>query len=167
MFALATSIFFTPLPIFLSQGLQLPNSMVYIAYMFNSFGATFGYFFISGRARKMDIRRQMPKYVFLRSLLIFALIGVIQLVLFPTVMTFVLLVFIGFAYSMYYIMMISISMELIPEGKSGFFDGLVGLGTAVGSFLGPYLAETYTYIPTFAVAAILFLLAFIAIKLAT
>lgn len=167
MFALATSIFFTPLPIFLSQGLQLPNSMVYIAYMFNSFGATFGYFFISGRARKMDIRRQMPKYVFLRSLLIFALIGVIQLVLLPTVMTFVLLVFIGFAYSMYYIMMISISMELIPEGKSGFFDGLVGLGTAVGSFLGPYLAETYTYIPTFAVAAVLFLLAFIAIKLAT
>jgi MFS family permease len=167
MFALATSIFFTPLPVFLSQGLQLPDSMVYIAYMFNSFGATFGYFFISGRARKMDIRHQMPRYVFLRSLLIFALIGVIQLVLFPTVMTFVLLVFIGFAYSMYYIMMISISMELIPEGKSGLFDGLVGLGTAVGSFLGPYLADTYNFIPTFAVAAVLFLLAFIAIKLAT
>ncbi len=167
MFALATSIFFTPLPVFLSQGLQLPNSMVYIAYIFNSIGATFGYFYISGRARNMDIRKQMPRFVLLRSILIFSLIGVIQLVLFPTVMTFVVLVCIGFAYAMYYIMMISISMELIPQGKSGLFDGLVGLGTAVGSFLGPYLADTYQYIPTFAVAAVLFLFAFIAIKLAT
>ena len=167
MFALATSIFFTPLPVFLSQGLQLPDSMVYIAYIFNSIGATFGYFYISERARNMDIRKQMPRFVLLRSILIFSLIGVIQLVLFPTIMTFVVLVCIGFAYAMYYIMMISISMELIPQGKSGLFDGLVGLGTAVGSFLGPYLADTYQYIPTFAVAAVLFLLAFIAIKLAT
>jgi MFS family permease len=167
MFALATSIFFTPLPVFLSKGLGLPNSMVYIAYILNSVGATFGYFYVGKHARNMDIRKQMPKFVFLRSILIFSLIGVIELALLPTVTTFLLLVFIGFAYAMYYIMMISISMELIPEGKSGFFDGLVGLGTAVGSFLGPYLAETYQYVPTFVVAAVLFLLAFIAIKLAT
>jgi predicted MFS family arabinose efflux permease len=167
MFALATSIFFTPLPVFLSQGLQLPDSMVYVAYIFNSIGATFGYFYMSRSARNMNIRKQMPRFVILRSILIFSLIGVIQLVLFPTVMTFLLLIIIGFAYAMYYIMMISISMELIPEGKSGFFDGLVGLGTACGSFLGPYLAETYQYIPTFAVAAILFLIAFITIKIAT
>jgi predicted MFS family arabinose efflux permease len=58
-------------------------------------------------------------------------------------------------------------MELIPAGKSGFFDGLVGLGTALGSFLGPYLANTYNYLPTFFVAAMLFLLAFFALKVAT
>jgi MFS family permease len=167
MFALATSIFFTPLPVFLSQGLALPDSMVYVAYIFNSIGATFGYFYMSRSARNMDIRRQMPRFVILRSVLVFALIGVIQLVLFPTVTTFLLLILLGFAYAMYYIMMISISMELIPQGKSGFFDGLVGLGTAFGSFLGPYLAETYQYVPTFAVAAVLFLFAFVAIKLAT
>jgi predicted MFS family arabinose efflux permease len=166
-FSLATSIFFTPLPIFLNQGLGLPESMVYVVYILNSVGATAGYFLISGRARYMDIRKQMPRFVFIRSILIFALIGIIQFAIAPTIMTCVLLVFIGFAYAMYYIMMISISMELIPEGKAGLFDGLVGLGAAIGSFLGPFLANTYNYLPTFFVAAILFLVAFITIKLAT
>ncbi|MCL2869099.1 MAG: hypothetical protein FWF27_06680, partial [Candidatus Bathyarchaeota archaeon] len=167
LFSLATSIFFTPLPIFLSQGLYLPNSMVYVGYIFTSIGATLGYFFISGRARSMDIRRQMPRYVLYRSLMIFALIGAIQFALFPTLVTFLVLVFLGFCFAVYYILMISISMELIPTGKSGIFDGLVGLGTALGSFLGPYLANTYNYLPTYFIAAILFLLAFITIKLAT
>lgn len=166
-FSLATSIFFTPLPIFLNQGLGLPGSMVYVAYILNSVGATVGYFLISGRARNMDIRKQMPRFVLIRSLLIFSLIGVIQFAISPTIMTCLFLIFIGFAYAMYYIMMISISMELIPEGKSGFFDGLVGLGAAVGSFLGPYLANNYNYLPTFFVAAVLFIIAFITIKLAT
>lgn len=166
-FSLATSIFFTPLPIFLNQGLGLPENMVYVAYILNSAGATAGYFLISQRARHMEIRKQMPRFVLMRSLLIFALIGVIQFAISPTIMTCVFLVFIGFAYAMYYIMMISISMELIPEGKAGLFDGLVGLGAAVGSFLGPFLASTFNYLPTFLVAAILFLIAFITIKLAT
>jgi MFS family permease len=167
LFSLATSIFFTPLPIFLSQSLQLPNSMIYVGYIFTSIGATVGYLFISGRARSMNIRKQMPRYVLCRSLLIFSLIGIIQLVIFPTVMTFLILVFLGFCFAGYHILMLSISMELIPAGKSGLFDSLVGIGTALGSFLGPYLANTYNYLPTYFIAAILFLLAFIAIKLAT
>jgi MFS family permease len=167
MFSLASSLFFTPLPIFLSgkEGLGLPTSMVYVAYILNSVGATAGYFLISGRARSMDIRKQMPRFVFLRSLLIFLLIGVIEFAFSPTIITVIILVFIGFAYAMYYIMMISISMELIPEGKSGFFDGLVGLGAAAGSFLGPFLAENLNYIPTFLVAAVVFLVAFVTLKL--
>ena len=167
LFSLATSIFFTPFPIFLSQNLNLPNSMVYISYIFTSIGATAGYFFVSRRASSMNIRKQMPRYVLYRSLIVFALIGIIQLALYPTLMTFLILVFMGFFFAMYYILMISISMELIPAGKSGLFDGLVGIGTALGSFLGPYLANTYNYIPTYFIAALLFLLAFISIKIAT
>lgn len=165
MFSLATSIFFTPLPIFLNQGLGLPTSMVYVAYILNSVGATVGYFLISGRARSMDIRKQMPRFVLFRSLLIFMLIGIIQFAFSPSIVTVVLLVFIGFAYAMYYIMMLSLSMELIPEGKSGYFDGLVGLGAAVGSFLGPFLANNFNYIPTFLVAAVVFFFAFLTLKL--
>jgi MFS family permease len=167
LFSLATSIFFTPLPVFLSQQLHLPPSMVYLSYIFTSIGATIGYFFISGRARSMDTRKQMPRYVLYRSLLIFALIGIIQLALYPTVITFLILIFLGFCFAVYYILMLSISMELIPAGKSGLFDGLVGLGTALGSFLGPYLASTYNYLPTYFAAAGLFFLAFITIKFAT
>jgi len=164
LFSLATSIFFTPLPVFLSQGLGLPISMVYVGSIFTSIGATVGYFFISERARSMDTRKQMSRCVLFRSLLLFTLLGIIQLAIYPSVLIFFVLIFLGFAFAIYYILMISVSMELIPAGKSGLFDGLVGLGTALGSFLGPYLANTYNYLPTYFAAAFLFLLAFLSIK---
>src|SRR4030066_144394 len=86
IFSLASSIFFTPLPIFLNSELQLAPSLVFVAYILN------------------------------------------------------------------YILMLSLSMELIPAGKSGVFDVLVGLGAAVGSFFGPFLAENLNYLPTFLIA---------------
>jgi MFS family permease len=167
MFSLATSLFFTPLPIYLKQIFNGQTNMVYVAYIFNSIGSTVGYFLISRRARSMDIRKQMPRFVFARSMLIFLLIGFVELAFSPTILTIVILVFIGFAYAMYYIMMISISMELIPEGKSGLFDGLVGLGSASGSFLGPFLAQMFlpNFVPMFLAAAVVFFAAFVTLKL--
>jgi predicted MFS family arabinose efflux permease len=113
----------------------------------------------------MDLRKQMPKFVLLRSILIFLLVGVIQLAFSPTIMTGIILVFLGFAFAMYYIMMISLSMELIPQGKAGFFDGLVGLGAAVGSFLGPFLASQFSYVTTFLIAAVGFFCAFLILRI--
>jgi len=165
MFALATSLFFTPLPIFLHDGLGLSTSMVYVAYILNSAGATTGYFFIRGRAQFMDIRKQMPRFVLFRCMLILTLVGVILFAFSPTIVTAILLMFIGFAYAMYYIMMLSMSMEVIPKGKAGFFDGLVGLGAAVGAFLGPYLAFHLNYVPMFVITALIFLAAFITLRL--
>jgi MFS family permease len=165
MFALATSLFFTPLPVFLHQGLHLPTSLVYVAYILNSIGATTGYFFIRGRARSMDIRRQMPRVVFVRTLLIFALTAFIWLAFSPAITTGILLIFIGFTYAMYYIMMLSLSMEIIPIGKSGFFDGLVGLGSGLGAFLGPFLAHSLNYLPAFLITAVIFLAVFLTLKL--
>jgi MFS family permease len=165
IFSLATSLFFTPLPIYLKTIFNGQSSMVYVAYILNSIGATIGYFLIRNRARSMNLRKQMPRYVLFRSLLIFLLVGAIQLAISPTITTGIFLVFLGFAYAMYYIMMISLSMELIPQGKTGFFDGLVGLGAAVGSFLGPYLAENLSYVPTFLIAAFAFFCAFLILKI--
>jgi MFS family permease len=171
MFSLATSLFFTPLPIYLKQIFNGQTSMVYVAYILNSIGATVGYFLIRNRARSMDLRKQMPRFVLIRCLLIFTMVVVIQFAFSPTIMTGILLVFLGFAYAMYYIMMISLSMELIPQGKSGFFDGLVGLGAAVGSFLGPFLCNlffnmgvTQNFLPTFLIAGVLFFFAFLILK---
>lgn len=165
IFSLATSLFFTPLPIYLKTIFNGQTSMVYVAYILNSIGATIGYFLIRNRARSMDLRKQMPRFVLFRGLLIFLLVGVIELAFSPTILTGVFLVFLGFAYAMYYIMMISLSMELIPEGKSGFFDGLVGVGAAVGSFLGPFLAGRLSYAPTFLIAGAGFFFAFLILKL--
>ena len=165
LFALATSLFFTPLPIFLREGLGLSTSWVYVAYILNSIGGTTGYFLIGRRAQSMDIRKQMPRFVLSRSIIIFILVGVILLGFSPKIMTGVLLIFIGFAYAMYYIMMLSLSMEVIPQGKAGLFDGMVGLGSALGAFLGPFLAFHLNYVPMFVITAVIFLVAFLALKL--
>ncbi len=165
LFALATSLFFTPLPIFLREGLGLSTSWVYVAYILNSVGGTTGYFLIGRRAQSMNIRKQMPRFVLSRSIIIFILVGVILLGLSPKIMTGVLLIFIGFAYAMYYIMMLSLSMEVIPQGKAGLFDGMVGLGSALGAFLGPFLAFHLNYVPMFVITAVIFLVAFLALKL--
>ncbi len=165
LFALATSVFFTPLPIYLKDIFGGQEKFVYLAYILNSVGATAGYFLIRGRANSMNTKKQMPRFILLRSLLVFALVAAISLTIAPTIITCVLLVCIGFAYAMYYIMMLSLSMELIPEGKAGLFDGMVGLGAAIGAFLGPFLAFHLSYIPTFIIAAVLFLAAFITLKI--
>ena len=164
VFALATSLFFTPLPVYLKEIFNGQESMVYISYILVSIGATAGYLLIRNKARSMDLRKQMPRFVLFRSLLIFALIGVIEFAFFPTLSTGLILIFLGFAFGMYYIMMISLSMELIPEGKSGLFDGLVGLGTGIGAFFGPYISAQLSYLSTFLIAASAFFLAFLILK---
>jgi MFS family permease len=171
VFSLATSLFFTPLPIYLRDVFGGQQQYVYLAYILNSIGATAGYFLIRGKANSMDIRKQMPRFILIRSLIVFTLVGVISFAFLPIPLTFILLVFLGFAYAMYYIMMLSLSMEIIPEGKAGLFDGMVSLGAAAGAFLGPflvtqfsYLPEQFSYIPIFIITAVLFLTAFITIK---
>jgi len=165
LFALATSLFFTPLPIYLRDIFGGKGQYVYLAYILNSAGATAGYFLIRGQANSINMRKQMPQFILLRSLLVFVLIGVISLAIAPTIVTCILLVCLGFTYAMYYIMMLSLSMEVIPEGKVGFFDGMVGLGAAIGAFLGPFLAHNLSYLPTFIIAAVVFLAAFITLKI--
>ena len=165
LFSLATSIFFTPLPIVLSHGLGLPTNMVYVAYILNSIGATLGYFFVGKRARDMDARKQMGRCVFFRSMLIFLLAGVVHYAIFTSLTIGLILVSLGFVYSLYFIFMLSLSMELIPAGKTGLFDVLVGLGAGFGSFIGPYLVDTMMFMPTFLVAALLFFIAFLVLKI--
>jgi MFS family permease len=165
LFSLASSVFFTPLPIYLKELFSGQDKFVYLAFILNSVGATVGYFLIRAIANRVNIRKQMPRFIMLRSLFTFLLVAVIFFAFAPKIITPVLLLFLGFAYAMYYIMMISLSMEMIPEGKSGLFDGMVGLGTAVGAFVGPFLASSLNYLPTFAVAAILFLIAYVSLRI--
>jgi MFS family permease len=165
LFSLATSIFFTPLPIYLRQIFDGQQQYVYLAYILNSVGATAGYFLIRQRAESINIKKQMPRFILLRSLLVFALVAFISLAFAPTFITCLFLVCLGFAYAMYYIMMLSLSMELIPEGKAGLFDGMVGLGAGIGAFLGPFLATNLNYMPTFVITAVLFLAAFLTLKI--
>ena len=164
LFALATSVFFTPLPVYLQEVFGGQSEYVYLAYILNSIGATVGYFLIRSKARSIDIRKQMPRFILIRSLLVFALTASIMYMIMPTTLTCILLICLGFAYAMYYIMMLSLSMEIIPEGKSGLFDGMVGLGSAIGAIAGPVIAEFMSYDLVFFITAVIFLVAFAIIK---
>jgi predicted MFS family arabinose efflux permease len=167
LFMLATGIFFTPLPIFFERQLGLPSSMIFFVYMLNSGGAMLGYLIAGRRSRHSNAKTQMRRVVLFRSVLIFLLVAVVDLIASPTVFAGIILVALGFAYAVYYILTLALSMELVPQGKNAIFDVLVGWGAATGSFLGPYFAGLVGFIPTFLVAGGLFFLAFLVIWLFT
>jgi MFS family permease len=166
LFSLASSLFFTPLPIFFSESpLSLPTSLIFVVYMLSSFGAIAGYFIIGRKAAYIDAKKQMRRVVVMRSLLVFLLVAVVQFAFSPTILAGAILVFLGFAYAMYHILILSLSMELIPAGRTGLFDVLVGLGGATGSFLGPFLAQMLGYLPLFLIAGAIFLVAYVVLKI--
>ncbi|MCL6579354.1 MAG: hypothetical protein K6T73_08210, partial [Candidatus Bathyarchaeota archaeon] len=76
-----------------------------------------------------------------------------------------ILVLMGFAYALFLVFTLSFSMELMPQGKTGLFNVLVGLGGAGGSFVGPFLAETCGFTLVFVVSSLIFLLASVAFKI--
>jgi MFS family permease len=167
LFSLASSLFFTPLPIFFVQELAFPTSMVFMVYMLSSGGAVVGYFLSGRTAASSGAKVYMRRMVLLRSTLVFSLVVIVNFVVSTSLLASVVLVLLGFAYAFYYILTLSLSMELIPAGRSGLFDGLVGLGAASGSFLGPYLAEMLGFLPQFLIAALVFFLAFLVLKIVT
>jgi MFS family permease len=167
LFSLASSLFFTPLPIFFVQELAFPTSMVFMVYMLSSGGAVVGYFLAGRSAASPEAKAYMRRIVLLRSALVFSLVAIVNFVVSTTLLSSVILVLLGFAYAFYYILTLSLSMELIPAGRSGLFDGLVGLGAASGSFLGPFLAEMLGFLPQFLIASFVFFLAFLVLKIFT
>ena len=166
-FSLASNVFLTPLPIFFAQKLALPTSLIYIIYMLNSGGAIVGYSFIRRRSTFTDSKTQIRRIVLLRGALIFLLVAAIEIAFATTFSAALFMVLFNFAYAVYYILTISLSMELIPEGKVGIFDVLVGLGAASGSFLGPFLAQMLGFLPQFLIASAIFFLAFAILKIFT
>jgi MFS family permease len=163
LFSLASSLFFTSLPVFFVQELAFPTSMVFMVYMLSSGGAVIGYF-LAGRTAASKAKSYMRRMVLIRSALVFLLFIIVHFVLYVALVASVILVLLGFAYAFFYILTLSLSMELIPAGRSGLFDGLVGLGAASGAFFGPFLAETLGFIPQFLITSFVFFLAFLVVK---
>jgi MFS family permease len=164
LFSLASTTFFTPLPIFFSQKLALPTSMIFVVYMLNSAGAITGYFFAGKRTMRTEEKVQMRRIVLLRSTLVFLLVALIPLTVYPTFIAAVVLILMGFAYALYYVFALSISMSLMPLGRTGLLDVLISLGGACGSFLGPILAQTAGFLPQFLVAGAIFFSAYVILK---
>jgi len=164
LFVFATSTLFTPLPIFLAQNLQLTTSMVYALYVLNSGAGVIGYFLASNRIEVHEEKMHLQKIVMIRSILAF-LLAIFTILSIQTVTMFAsVLVLMGFAYALYHVCVLSLSMELIPPGKAGLFDALIGLGSAAGAYLGPFIAQTFNFIYAFILSGATFLLAYISFK---
>jgi predicted MFS family arabinose efflux permease len=71
----------------------------------------------------------------------------------------------GFAYAIFLVQTLSLSMEIIPAGKAGLFNVLLGIGGASGSFLGPYIAQTLGFAYIFLIAGLIFFSAYVAFKI--
>jgi MFS family permease len=160
LFMLASGIFFTPLPIFFEKQLSFPSSMIFLVYMMNSGGSVLGYLIARRRSLYSNAKTQIRRIVLFRSALVFSLVALLDIVASPILLAGIILVALGFAYAVYYVLMLALSMELVPQGKNAVFDVLVGVGAAAGSFLGPYFAASFDFAPTFLLAGGLFLLAF-------
>lgn len=168
LFSLATSTLFTPLPIFFSKNLTLEPSLVFAIYTMNSGGACIGYLLTRHMAQLKDRsgRGKAKTIALVRGLLTLALTTSILYVSVSTrLMAIVILAAMGFAYALFLASTLSISMELLPEGKAGLFNVLVSLGAAVGCLLGPLIAANFGFLHVFVASSVIFLLSYLAFKI--
>jgi MFS family permease len=171
LFSLATSILFTPMPIFASAVVKsavLPASFVFMVFVLNSAGGVFGYYVAGNRVDRETQKASLGRIVLSRSFLSFLLLSV-ALVLTPTygaIMLVAILVLLGFANAIFLVHTLSISMELVPTGKAGLFNVLIGVGAACGSFIGPLIAaQAANYVYVFIVAGVIFFMAYVSFRM--
>jgi MFS family permease len=165
LFSISTSILFTPLPIFFSKELALPASMVFAIYALNSSGGVLGYFLISKRLTQQTKTFQISRIAIFRSLLAFLLVAVVLIPVYNVTLAIIILILMGFAYAFFIVYTLSLSMELIPAGKAGMFNVLLGIGGACGSFIGPFLAQTLGFTSVILTAGIIFFFAYVSFKI--
>ncbi len=164
LFSLATSILFTPLPVFFSRELAIPQTLIFALYALNSIGGVFGYFLAGQRSDRSVEKSALSRIAIFRSMLAFLLIATIQVPTFSVVLAAVILFSMGFIYALFLIYTLALSMEIMPQRKAGLFNVLIGLGGACGSFTGPFLAEKFGFVYALLTSSITFLLAYVAFK---
>jgi MFS family permease len=169
LFSLASSILFTPLPVFIRNAVSaasLPAGLVFAIYVLNSGGAVMGYALMGRRSEQSMGKTSLRRIVLSRGLFAFVFIVALNLSAATSVgLATSLLVLMGFLYAMFIVSTLSLSMELIPAGKSGMFNVLIGVGGAFGSFVGPFIAQTFGFFSVFVTAGVIFLFAYVAFRL--
>lgn len=165
LFSLATSMFFTPLPIFFADSLALPTSTVFALFLVNSLGCLAGYILTYRNHRNIN-ESSTTQVSLLRGILVFSLLftGYFSS-MWALVLSIFVLVISGFVYAIYSVSVLSISMEVIPRGKTGLFTALLGAGSGIGCLTGPTIAENFGFNHTFIASATCFILSFIAFKI--
>jgi len=165
LFSLSTSMLFTPLPVFFSKNLGVSSNIVFGVFMFNTLGGVLGYMASRKKAQQFNVRTVVKRANLVRAVLPLLLISAeVWFPVFTLALATVVLMIMGIAYGFFLISTLSLSMELIPEGKAGVFNALVGLGGALGCFLGTYVAENYGFQTLFIATSAVFFLSYVVFK---
>lgn len=166
LFSLATSMFFTPLPIFFAQSLALPTSTIFALFLIFSLGCLTGYVLTHRNHNNIKETSTTTRVALLRGILVFSLlfVGLFSLT-WAMVLSVIVLVLSGFVYAFYSVSVLSLSMEVIPRGKTGLFTALLGAGSAIGCLTGPIIAENLGFSYAFMASVTCFLLSFAAFKI--
>lgn len=165
LFSFAARTFSTSLPVFFSSDLALPTSVVFMIYVLNSGGGVVGHVLAGRRSLQREEKTEIGRIVLFRSALVFLFIVFASLALYTAVFAAAIWMLMGLAYALYYILTLSLSMELIPAGQAGLFNVLVSVGAACGSFLGPFFAQTVGFMYQFLTAGIIFCIAYVAFRI--
>lgn len=165
LFSLSTSMLFTPLPVFFFSNLGLSQSLVFGIFLFDSLGTLCGYLLARKRGQQLNGRAVVKRVNLVRGVLALSLIStIVWFSVLTLALTVVTLMIMGFVYGLFLISTLSLSMELIPEGKAGVFSALLGLGGALGCLLGTYTAVNHGFSVLFLVAGGGFFLSYVAFK---
>ena len=173
LFSLATSILFTPMPVFVSRIVSaavLPAGLVFAIFVLNSGGGVLGYVLARRRSEEPMTKSSSGRLVLFRGVFAFLLILTVQLSALGSVgLTTGVLIILGLLNALFLVSVLSLSMEVIPAGKAGLFNVLIGIGAAAGSFVGPLIAQTFGYpfgfLDAFMVSGVMFILAYVAFKI--
>lgn len=166
LFSLATSILFTPLPVFVNHiAVGLPAGVVFAIFVLNSGGAITGYTLVGRTSEELNGKGFVGWLVLARGLLAFVLLAALQVSSFSVLLTTGILILMGFIFAVFMVHILSLSMELIPAGKAGLINVLIGVGGAFGSFVGPFIAQSLSFLHVFVVAGVIFFVAFVFFKL--
>jgi hypothetical protein len=163
LFSLATSILFTPMPVFVNS--IAPAGFVFAIFVLSSGGAIGGYVVAGRRSQESTGKARVARLVLFRSLLAFILLAALNLSSFNVLLTTGILVAMGFIFAVFMVSILALSMELIPAGKAGLINVLIGLGGGFGSFIGPLIAQVSGFLQVFVVAGAIFFAAFVFFKM--
>ena len=153
IFSLAGNALFTPLPIFFLN--LYSASMVFPLFFANSVAKTFSYLFLSGVAKsskKALILASASRIVLIPILTIQSILGIYS----GFTLAAGILALLGVFWVLFDVSSKCLYLELSQLGMTGLYGALIGLGSAVGGFLGGYVAMSYGFETLFILCSLIY-----------
>jgi MFS family permease len=149
-FSLAGSMFFTALPIYFLS--FYTASTIFLLYYGNSIANTISYIFISrsaGSGRRTLLLSSATRMILIPLLMVQGTLGSF----FAFTLAAIILTLLGITWALFDVSSTCLYIELSSIGRAGFYSALLGLGSAIGGFLGGYVSSNYGFEALFTICS--------------